>query len=94
MFPMKPSVKWRIVGTISFGVVLRIAWVAMVSPIQKSDYANYLFIARNIVQNHMVVEDGGKRSYSAWRTCVSRRWFRNIPETTRGRRWSLILFVT
>lgn len=59
---MKPCVKWRIVGTISLGVVLRIAWVAMVSPIQKSDYANYLFIARNIVQNHMVVEDDGKRA--------------------------------
>jgi len=34
----------------------------MVPPIQRSDYANYLFIARNIVQNHIVVEDDGKRA--------------------------------
>jgi len=59
---MKPYAEWRIAGAIIFGIVLRVAWVAMVPPIQRSDYANYLFIARNIVRNHIVVEDDGKRA--------------------------------
>lgn len=60
---MKLSIKWRIASVIVVGVLLRIAFVAMFPPNQRSDYANYLFIARNLVQKHYIADDAGQRAF-------------------------------
>jgi hypothetical protein len=60
---MKLSIKSRIGGVIIVGILLRIAFVAIFPPNQRSDYANYLFIARNLVQEHYVADDAGQRAF-------------------------------